>query len=304
MKRCLFLLSLFLFLARAEGQIAVTSNERLPLPSRTAWHTPKFSPDGKRIYVTNEGGNGIWEFDLEKKSFRRITSDLRSGSAYTISPDGKRIAYRRTAILAKTRRRIQEIVVRDLTTGKYSVTARGQDLSPPFFAGEHVVASHPGESTLSTPLSAVQGVQVIGIENTKIALLKDGAKVLFDPLGDGRYIWPALSPDGTRIVAHAMERGTFVFDLNGNVLANLGRRNAPSWTRDGKWIVYMHDEDDGHRVISSDLYAVSPDGSKTIQLTQTANEIEMYPQCSPTENKIVYMTLSGKIYLLTYSESL
>ncbi len=303
MKRLILTLSLFLLFSKAEGQLTVTSNERLPLPSRTAWHTPRFSPDGKRIYVTNEGGNGIWEFNLGKKSFRQITAHLRSGSAYAISPDGKRIAYRRTVVLAKTRRRVQEVVVRDLTTGRYTMIERGNDLSAPFFAGDEVVVSRPNELTLATPQATSARVHVIGIENTKIALLKDGSKILFDPLGDGRYIWPALSPDGTRIVAHAMERGTFVFDLDGRIVASLGRRNAPSWTRDGKWIIYMQDEDDGHRIIASDLFAVSPDGSTTIQLTHTADELEMYPQCSPTENKIVYMTLSGKIHLLTYSET-
>jgi Tol biopolymer transport system component len=82
----------------------------------------------------------------------------------------------------------------------------------------------------------------------------------------------------------------------------LGRRDAPSWTRSGNWIVYMDDKDDGHQILSSDLWAVTPDGKSAVQLTTTDRILEMYPQCSPTENKIVCSTMGGEIYLLSYEE--
>jgi Tol biopolymer transport system component len=103
-------------------------------------------------------------------------------------------------------------------------------------------------------------------------------------------------------VAYEMSRGAFVCDLAGTVSAQLGKKDAAVWTRDGNWLVYMDDRDDGQRILSSELYCVSPDGKLVVQLTDTENVVELYPQCSPTEDKIVCGTLRGEIYLLTYKE--
>jgi Tol biopolymer transport system component len=143
---------------------------------------------------------------------------------------------------------------------------------------------------------------VLGVEDTKIVLIRNGAKTLFDPLGNGSYIWPSLSPDRTRVLAYEMAHGAFVCDLQGSAVVQLGKRDAPVWTRDGRWIVYMEDKDDGQRVVSSDLFCISADGKRTAQLTNTAGRMEMHPQCSPTGDKIVCSTMDGEIYVLSYKE--
>jgi Tol biopolymer transport system component len=99
-----------------------------------------------------------------------------------------------------------------------------------------------------------------------------------------------------------MDRGAFVCDVDGSAMTKIGKRDAPSWTRSGKWIVYMDDKDDGHQILSSDLAAVSFDGKSVVQLTSTASIFEMNPQCSPSENKIVCNNTSGMIFVLEYEE--
>jgi Tol biopolymer transport system component len=150
--------------------------------------------------------------------------------------------------------------------------------------------------------SSSPAVAVLGTENTKILLNEGGRKVLLDPLTDGHYVWPSLSPDGKRIVAYEMDRGAIVCNVDGSNLVKLGKRAAPSWTRSGKWIVYMEDLDDGHKLLSSEIVAVSPNGKETVRLTATTDIMEMNPRCSLTEDKIVCDSPDGKIYLLTYSE--
>jgi Tol biopolymer transport system component len=149
---------------------------------------------------------------------------------------------------------------------------------------------------------AAPSVSVVGIERTKIIIERSGARVVFDPFGDGSYIWPAISPDKNYLSAYEMSRGTIVFTIDGSVVSRLGKRNAAVWERSGKWLIYMDDRDDGHRIISSDIFAVSPDGKTTVQLTTTDDSIEMYPQASSVEDKIVYSTLAGEIFVLTYRE--
>ena len=91
-------------------------------------------------------------------------------------------------------------------------------------------------------------------------------------------------------------------DLGGTLLALLGKCNAPSWTRDGRWLIGMDDRDDGHQVISSELVFVSVDGKASGALTSTNDVMEMYPDCSPVDNRIAYATLSGEVFVLTYQE--
>jgi Tol biopolymer transport system component len=303
MKR--FLLSLLFLLGGLStgwSQLSIVNIEKLPLESRSDWDAPQFSPDGKRIYLTTAGYTGIWEYSLDDRSTRIVTEDRGAGYGFVLSPDAKRIAYRRTKTDKETHRRVQEIVVMDLSTGKSTVQASGRDLSLPTFSTAGVVFSG-GKEAIDLPSVAKSGeVLLIGIENTKIALVRNGNKILLDPFGKGSYIWPTLSPDRQRIAAYEMSRGTFVCDLDGTVRSELGKKDAAVWTRDGKWLVYMDDKDDGHRILSSELYCTSPDGGTVVQLTDTENVVELYPQCSPTENKIVCSSLRGGIYLLTYKE--
>ncbi len=291
-----------LFHLAAIAQLNVTKVEKLPLDQSKQWSNPQFSPDGKSIYLTTPDYQGIWEYSLTTQAQRLITDDGRSGFGFVLSPDGKKIAYRRTLNEKNSQGRVQEIVVKELSTSSTQVLASGSDLSTPSFAGTKVIYSED-VSTKNLEASAAVGKPIIlGIENTKIALAENGNKRLLDPLKNGSYVWPLLSPDAKKIVASDMSKGAFVCDLKGKVLARLGKRNAAVWTRDGRWLIYMNDKDDGHNIISSDLFCISPDGKRMKQLTFTNNEIELYPQCSPVENQIVCSTLDGDIMMLTYEE--
>jgi Tol biopolymer transport system component len=286
------------------AQLKITQMEKLPLAPSREWNAPQFSVDGRAIYFTDTNFDGIWEFALGSKFVRQITSDPRSGYGFIPSPDGKQVAYRRTTINKRTHRKLQEIVVKNLADGRSTVKASGVDLALPTFVQSTLVYSVDKQMKQLSSVARPGEVSVIGIENTKIVLLRDGKKLLLDPFGKGSYIWPSLSPDKTRLVAYDMARGAFVCDIEGNVVARLGKRDAPVWTRDGKWLVYMNDKDDGHRILSSDLFCILPDGTQNVQLTNTAKVVELNPQCSPTEDKIVCNTLSGDILVLSYEEVL
>jgi len=281
------------------AQLNVTREELLPLDPARQWSEPRFSPDGSRIYLTTPDYRGIWEFDLATQNTRQITADTGSGYAYALSADGSLLAYRRTLAPEGIRSRRQELVLTRLGEPTSEVLARDRKLPVPAFAGNRIVYREQPSVEKPGPADAVT---LLGIEQTKLAVLVSGTRRLLDPLGTGRYIWPSLSPDQTRIAAVQMERGAFVCDLDGAVLALLGKCNTPSWTHDGRWIIGMDDRDDGHRVIASELVYVSPDGVRSGRLTATEERKELFPSCSPVDKRIVFSTLDGRVYLLTYQE--
>lgn len=301
MKR--ILLAMLVASTVASAQINVTSIEKLPLPAGQEWTNPIFSPDGAAIYFTNSTYDGIWKYARAENAVTEITLDRSSGYGFAVSPDGSQIAYRRTSYDPVSHERTQEAVLVNAVSLSKRVAAAGSDVSLPVFVQNEAVYSVQGvANTQRLAKTAAAAVEVLGIENTKIAVLINGTKVLLDPLGGGSYIWPSLSPDKRSIVAYEMARGTFICDLNGVVSARLGKLNAAVWTRDGKWLVSMNDKDDGRAVLSSEICMTSRDGQQTVQLTTTADVLEMNPACSPMENKIV-CNGNGAIYVISYEET-
>jgi Tol biopolymer transport system component len=299
---CLLVPVLTLLASIGQAQIKITRSDKLALPRAQSWSHPQFSPSGSSVFFTNQDGNGIWEYSIKNRTTRQITGDMKSGLAYSISPDGRSLVYRRTQPDKGKQGRKQDIVLTSLTKRSTSIVASGPDVSIPTFSDNAPVYSVRSQTVGLRKTSGRNEVVVLGIENTKIAMSVNGTKVMLDPIGNGSYIWPVLSPDKQQLVAYDMSKGAFVCDLKGNVQSILGRRDAPQWTRSGKWIVYMDDKDDGHTLISSDLVAVSPDGKSVVQLTSTNAIMELDPHCSPTENKIICSTSDGGVLLLEYEE--
>jgi Tol biopolymer transport system component len=299
-----YLLGLFLLLSSSTwAQLRTVDIQKLPLDKTKGWTSPSFSPDGRKVYLTTSGFHGIWEFTLASRSIRQITDDEGSGFGFVVSGDGKQLVYRTSTSDENTHERLQEIILVDITSRNSRVLDSGETVSTPVFVNNRVVYT-VGSRTKNLPSqSNVLQTSIIGIEKTKIALSRNGKKVLLDPLQGGSYVWPSLSPDGKRIVAYDMEAGTFICDLDGKVLSRLGRRDAPTWTRDGKWIVFIRDADDGHDITSSDIWCISADGKTLSPLTETDSAIELYPDCSPTDDNIVYATLDGEIFLMSYEEA-
>ena len=283
------------------AQLRVVAIDKLPLDSFHQWSQPRFSPDGKSVYYTTSDFNGIWEYSTVTKLARNITTDPRSGFAFSISDDGSKLAYRRTIREAGAADRIQEITVVDLHGGASSVIAAGSDLSTPVFIRNEVSYAVDSKTRHLPTQAVLAGIVVLGIENTKIALSQGGTNSLCDPFGNGSYVWASLSPDGQRILAYEMTNGTFTCTPDGKEITRLGRRDAPCWSHDGKWIIYMDDKDDGQRLLSSKIMAISADGKEMTALT-TGENVALYPNCSPTENTIVYSTVDGGLYMLSYTE--
>jgi|GEM_PF-400615 len=118
---------------------------------------------------------------------------------------------------------------------------------------------------------------------------------LIDVEDEPGYCAPEQSPDGSKYAVEGFSGNLYVTDARGGEPINLGEGHNPSWSPDGRYVIFEVTTDDGHVITSSDLWVASADGSERIQLTNTPG-IEGSPTWSPDGNYIAYI-VDGQVYI-------
>ncbi len=232
-----------------------------------------------------------------------------AGYEYSLTPDDKIIYYRVDNYV--NGKKYSSIKSKDIKNQEEKSIIKDQrDLSTPIVLQNGKVAfslndnleSKPAEENIKNILS--QNDVLVFIENSKIALYVSGQKRILTPMGEGNYIWPSVSPDKSKLLFTLAGKGTFISDLNGASIFPIGFADAPKWSADSKWVVFMVDKDNGDYVTSSDIYISSADSQIKIKLSDTSDKIEMYPAINSAGNKIVCNTYDGEILLIELSNEI
>lgn len=133
-------------------------------------------------------------------------------------------------------------------------------------------------------------------EGSTVHVTVDGKDRSFSPVESwAGYLWASLSPDGTRVAFFAAGKGIVVMDLNGKVLATLGKYEMPSWFNND-YIVAQNATDDGHQFTSSQIVLLKADGSFKHELTRPSS---MSMQPTTAAGKVVYSSIDGLLYMMT-----
>lgn len=305
MRQIILLVVIVLLISTAYSQqIEVTNTVLLPAGD-VSFAAAQFNPDGTKLLFTQSGYKGLWLYDLEQKSLEQINDYTGAGYEPVFTEDGRQIIFRVDEYIKM--RKYSALAIQTIGDKKIKyLSEKTRFLSPALSLSGNRVAAIADKEIRTFTIDKKESAQSVGllepvtyIEDQKIALVIDGEKSILAPFGDGNYIWPSLSPDKTCLLFTFAGRGTFIADLSGNIISELGIARAPKWSPDGKWVVYMLDEDDGHVVTASDIWAVSADGKTRIQLTKTKDIKEMYPTWSPSMDKIAFDTNAGRIGYLT-----
>ena len=299
------LIFMFLFLVTHFGQnVSVISNIPITNKDQGSFYHPIVSPDGEAIIFTSENYNNIWMLNIRNGMIKKIVEGNGAGYNPMFSENGEVIVYRKNEYI--NNKKYSELhEYNTLAKTNELIEQKTRDLSPPLSGvsntATYTINKNVITKTVSSQLQKNQSSSdlFVTIENSDLVIYENGERSVFNPLGEGNYIWPSISPDGTNILFTYARKGSFVTDLEGNIITELGYSHYPNWSKDGKWIVYMEDRDDGVQVTSSDIFVVSTDGSIKVNITNNQNLIEMYPRWSSSSNDIVYHTIDGVIYKLT-----
>ncbi len=264
---------------------------------------PRWSPDGVHIAFTKAQYKGIYLYSLTDHSIRQITDESAAGYGMVWSPQG-------TEIAARVR---MELSGRQL----FALVLYPIDQNPPVYLTDYQIGM-PG-----TPCWDSQGTRIYlnGAKESQIwdvpgkspiqsavwMIVKDrlyrvdneGNKTQIALPEDGPVLEPDIASDNSHIALKILGGHLWIMSIDGTPPVNLGYGDSPRFTHDGRRLCYVVIKDNGHRLTESDIFMTDVQGKTSVNLTESPDVIELHPDWSPDDTRIVYDTNNGKIQILT-----
>ena len=274
MKKIFLSLALAVSVMASAQVFEVGQLTKLNTPTDTDVKVAGVSADGSYVLITSGSNHGLRRYDVA--TGKTTTSTTAAGAGYNvqISKDGQELVYRETSFDAQGLRK-NNIIRHDLATAKTATVAKAQrDMKAMVNTGANVSVS---------------------INDRKIVLNKNGKNIILVPNGSNEsYIWPSVSPDGTKLCYYVCGNGCWVANLDGSGKQYIGHGVQAAKWYDNNTLVAMDAEDDGHFTTASAIVAYTLDGKK--QVLTNDSMIAMYPYAA--NNVIVFSTLDGETYML------
>lgn len=292
------------------------------ITSENDYSSPIFSPDGKKIAITNSNFKGITVKNMEDGTKKRITEDEGAGFRFSWSPDSKAITYlSRTYVKGES---INIIKIVEIDNGNaFKLTTPGIGASmPTFIQSNEVIYSYKGtlikrkwsNGTISNEEILAENIPANIInpspKKDKLIIEDDEGIKIMDNHGENRKIIvkngdkdfacdSKVSFDGNKVL-FANNIGSighlFIYDITNKMLIDIGEGYFGQWLTNGK-IIYCITYNDGNVITSSEIFIINSDGSGKKKITNTQDQIEIQPSVSPDGKSIAYRDdKTGKIY--------
>jgi Tol biopolymer transport system component len=261
------------------------------------------------IAFARAGAGGLEVMQADGSARKLLTAEPGAGDGFAWSPDSRTIAFR--AVPEKERTKLGVIKLVSVATGKtqslseparevclpqWSLGTKGARLSFMVSTQRVNTAWQKLESSLPPGSREDTGQLVFYAQGNVWSCSGDGADRR--QLTQDGGLNPVWSPDRTNIV-YSQGDALMIMENDGSKKRELVRGHHPSWSPDGRMLVYDVPQDDGHRILGSDLYVINADGTEPSRLTNTPEVLECDPAWSPDGKRIAYRTEdTGQIWVL------
>lgn len=149
--------------------------------------------------------------------------------------------------------------------------------------------------------------KIVATQNTKVRtegstlyINVNGTEKAYSPVESfAGYLWESLSPDGTKVMFVAAGKGVIITDLNGKIIAQPGKFEAPVWFGNDH-IIVQKSTDDGHQYSSSQILIMNLDGTQAQAITKPES-LTFAPAASFEANRLVYSTIDGRLFQVNIS---
>ena len=261
-------------LAASAQVLEVTSMHKLPIPAQAEMKVAGVSPAGDYVLLTTDINKGLQRYDVASQTLTTLTDAEGAGFNVQVSRDGKEVVYRESSF-DRNHMRQNKIVRLNMYNQRQNVVARNQrDVKR---------------------MATSDNMTTVSISDRLIVLTRNGLTTTLAPNGSHlSYIWPSVSPDGTKLCYYVCGNGCWVSNIDGSNPQYIGHACRAAQWYDNNTLVAMADKDNGHYVTESKIVAYTLDG-KTQVLTNNSI-IAMFPYVA--KNAIVFSTDEGETYML------
>ncbi len=149
-------------------------------------------------------------------------------------------------------------------------------------------------ATASTP------TPVASISYGHLQVTVDGETKTIDPQGRGSYLWPSVSPDGTKVVYWLVGKGCFVANLDGSDAKAMGNLRAATWAGNDM-VVGMDMRSTTQEADNSAIVAKRISDGVRQQLTSD-DVVALFPSASADGSRIAFTTPEGAVYIISLTK--
>jgi Tol biopolymer transport system component len=251
---------------------------------------PQWSPDG-RLYCSTPKYTEILEINLENGALRSVAAGMGAGFKFAFASSGS-IFYKKVVDSGRELWKVD-------TEGQQTWIASDSELGlPAFYKG--AIRVRYAEGTFSytgagdTLHTSAEGW--VYQDGGSIFRYREGKQPQrISPKGQECCL-PVQSPDGERVVYENLTGGLVYVNLESGASYPLGPGNNVCWSPDGSFFLFDRTLDDGHRLLSGDIYFILRDSGTAQNLTENFDRIAGHPAISPGGDRIAFEA-NGSIWM-------
>ena len=207
--------------------LSVGSTEKVNLPAGITVMHSTMSHDGS--FAVINGSAGLMKVDLSTGKTMQIAQSA-SLQNVEISQDGNTVVFKQPTFQGKLRYTALKSV--NLNNGKETtLVAPSRNLQGFNVVNNRVNAVNKGTITTKALNSTASSVSapVASINRGALNVTVNGVTKNISPQGTTgmSYLWPSVSPDGTKVLYYLCGRGAYVCNLDGSNPVSLGEIRAP-----------------------------------------------------------------------------
>lgn len=273
----------------------VGSPREVSLPQGVSVEQAVINKAGTKVAYVDMHGTGLQLMDLTTGSNVAVSKKGVSLDL-TFTPDGNNLVYDEVTYDSHHARKVT-VKAYDIAKAKHStVVDNTRTLNGVSVNNNCVTAIENGRQRVHKIVKIDNEAPILSINLGQLCITRNGVTTVLSPLGTAgmSYMWPTLSPDGSRICFYAAGMGCFTCNLDGSDVKKLGWLRAAQWY-DNNTVVGMHDLTDGRFITKSSIVAKSADGAVSQTLIDES-KVALYPTVA--EGKIAFNTADGRLFIV------